>query len=89
MIFTLPEMLTAAAKRSVCVMSNEVAAVSPDEIVISAANIMSDKKISCLVVMDQGNIAGIVTETDLLRRISRNGKDFYRTKLSQIMSSPL
>jgi len=71
------------------VMSKEVATISPEEIVISAAKIMSDKKISCLVAMDQGNIAGIITETDVLRRVGSNGKDFYRTKLSQIMSSPV
>jgi PAS domain S-box-containing protein len=75
---------------SVCdVMSKEVATISPDEIVISAAKIMSDKKISCLVVMDQGNVAGIITETDVLRRVGNKGKDIFRTKLSQIMSSPV
>jgi len=71
------------------VMSNEVATISPDEIVISAAKIMSDKKISCLVVMDQGNVVGIITETDVLRRVGDKGKDIYRTKLGQIMSSPV
>jgi len=71
------------------VMSKEVATICPDEIVISAAKIMSDNKISCLVVMDQGNIAGIITETDMLRRVGNKGKDIYRTKLSQIMSSPV
>ena len=71
------------------VMSNEVAIISPDEIVISAAKIMSDKKISCLVVMDQGNVAGIITETDVLRRVSNKGKDIYRTKLGRIMSIPV
>lgn len=71
------------------VMSKEVATICPDEIVISAAKIMSDNKISCLVVMDQGNIAGIITETDVLRRVGNKGKDSYRTKLSRIMSSPV
>jgi len=71
------------------VMSNEVATISPDEIVISAAKIMSDKKISCLVVMDQGNVVGIITETDVLRRVGDKGKDIYRTKLGRIMSSPV
>ena len=71
------------------VMSNEVAIISPDEIVISAAKIMSDKKISCLVVMDQGNVAGIITETDVLRRVSNKGKDIYRIKLGRIMSIPV
>jgi PAS domain S-box-containing protein len=71
------------------VMKKEVATISPEEIVISAARIMSDSKISCLVVMDQDNVAGIVTETDVLRRVCKNGKDFYQTRLSQIMSSPV
>lgn len=71
------------------VMSREVATISPDEIVVSAAKIMSDGKISCLVVIDQGNVVGIVTETDVLRRVGENGKDIYRTKLSRIMSCPV
>lgn len=71
------------------VMSKEVATISPEEIVISAARIMSDSKISCLVVMDQGNVAGIITETDVLRRVGEKGKDIYRTKLDRIMSSPV
>jgi PAS domain S-box-containing protein len=71
------------------VMSKEPATICPDEIVISAAKIMSDKKISCLVVMDQGNVAGIITETDVLRRVGDKGKDIYRIKLGGIMSSPV
>lgn len=51
------------------VMSKEVATISPEEIVISAARIMSASKISCLVVMEQGNVLGIITETDILRRV--------------------
>jgi PAS domain S-box-containing protein len=71
------------------VMSKEVATISPEEIVISAARIMSGSKISCLVVIDQGNVAGIVTETDVLRRVGEKGKDIYRTKLGRIMSCPV
>jgi PAS domain S-box-containing protein len=71
------------------VMSKDVATICPDEIVISAAKIMSDNKISCLVVVDNGNVAGIITETDVLRRIGNMGKDIYHTKLGRIMSSPV
>ena len=71
------------------VMSKEVATISPDDIVISAAKFMSDNKISCLVVMDSGHVKGIITETDVLRRVGKNSKDFYRTKLDRIMSSPV
>ncbi len=71
------------------VMSDKVATICPEEIVISAAKIMSDNKISCLVVMDSGNVEGIITETDVLRRVGKQSKDFYRTKLGRIMSSPV
>lgn len=71
------------------VMSKEVATVCPDEIVISAAKIMSDKKISCLVVTDHANVVGIITETDVLRRVGSKDKFIFRTRLSQIMSSPV
>ena len=71
------------------VMSKDVATISSEEIVISAAKIMSDKKISCLVIMDSGKVAGIVTETDVLRRVGNKSKNIYQTKLGQIMSSPV
>ncbi len=71
------------------VMSKEVATISSEETVISAAKIMSDSKISCLVVVDNGNVAGIVTETDVLRRVGGKGKDIYWTKLGRIMSAPV
>jgi len=71
------------------VMSKKVATVSPDEIVISAAKIMSEEKISCLVVMDGEDVAGIITETDVLKRVGNDAKDFYRTKLCRIMSCPV
>ncbi|MHC4508930.1 MAG: CBS domain-containing protein [Planctomycetota bacterium] len=71
------------------VMSKNVATASPDAAVVSAAKLMSDKKISSLVIMDKGDVAGILTETDVLRRVVRNGKNFYQTKLGQIMSYPV
>jgi len=71
------------------VMSEKVATISPEEIVVSAAKLMAEKKISCLVVMDNGIVEGIITETDVLRRVGDNSKDFYLTKLSHIMSRPV
>jgi PAS domain S-box-containing protein len=71
------------------VMSKNVATACPDVLVVSAAKVMAEKKISCLVVLDKENVAGILTETDVLRRVVRNGKDSYQTTLAQIMSSPV
>ena len=51
------------------IMSKDVATARPDDIVVSAAKSMADKKISSLVILSEGNIAGILTETDVLRRV--------------------
>ena len=71
------------------VMSREVATLSPDETVVSAAKIMSEKKISCLVIIDNGKVVGIFTETDMLKRVVSKGTDYYQLKINQIMSSPV
>ena len=71
------------------VMSKDVATASPDALVVSAASAMAQKKISCLVVLDKEAVAGILTETDVLRRVVRNGRDSYQTMLAQIMSCPV
>ena len=71
------------------VMSKDVATARPDALVVWAARVMAERKISCLVVLDGTDVAGILTETDVLRRVIRNGKNFYQTTLKQIMSCPV
>jgi len=51
------------------VMSAPVITVNADEPLERAAGVMLEAKLGSLPVMDNGRLAGIVTETDLLRRI--------------------
>ena len=48
--------------------------ISPDETVESAARIMRDKDISCLLVCENGALAGIMTTGDLTNRVLAEGK---------------
>jgi len=43
------------------VMNTDVTVISPDETIFFTAGIMSDNNISCVIVMDNDNIAGILT----------------------------
>ncbi|UCF14112.1 MAG: CBS domain-containing protein [Phycisphaerales bacterium] len=70
-------------------MSENIATVSSVCTVASAAKIMWRNNISCLVVSDNGNLLGIVTETDMVKRTVADGSDFHRMKVGQIMSSPV
>ena len=68
------------------VMSKDVATVSPDQTVLSASMIMSERNISCVVVVDQEELVGILTETDLLKKILAKGQDYYEKPVGAVMT---
>jgi len=67
------------------VMSAPVTTVDADEPMEQAARLMLERKLGSLPVMDGGHLAGIVTETDLLRRIL--GEDACCADVSEIVVS--
>jgi len=71
------------------VMSGDVISISPDEAVASAAKVMSENNISCIVVLDGDDLAGILTERDFLEKVGGGEKDFAKRKVAEIMSSPV
>lgn len=71
------------------VMSRDVTTISSNQTVASAAMMMSKKNISCIVVMENEKVAGILTETDLLTKTIVKGKDTRRIMVAEVMSSPV
>lgn len=72
------------------VMSRQVATVSPEDMVVDAAKMMTERNISCAVVVDhQGKMIGILTERDLLQRVAAKEGDFSGMKVSQAMTFPV
>ena len=71
------------------IMTEDVVTVNSGISVVSAAKIMSDKNISCIIVSDNGDLSGIITETDLLKRAVAEGNDFRKMKIEQVMSTPV
>ncbi len=71
------------------IMTEDVTTVCRRSSVVSAAKIMSDKNISCIVVSDNGDLSGIITETDLLKRAIADRNDFRKMKVEHIMTSPV
>lgn len=70
-------------------MSEDVTTISPDETVVSATKVMSENNISCIIVVDNGSVVGILTETDVLKRAVAQEKDFDKLRVREIMSSPV
>jgi CBS domain-containing membrane protein len=48
-------------------MHNEVVTTTPDTPLADAARLMLDRKIGCLVVVENGKIVGILTEADFVK----------------------
>ena len=66
---------------------NGVESTSPDASVLDAVHQMNEHKIGALVVMDGGQVVGMFTERDVLRRIVGDGRDPAATKVAQVMTS--
>ena len=52
------------------VMTNDPVTIGPDAPLAEAARLMLQRKIGCLVVVEQERIAGILTESDFVKRFS-------------------
>lgn len=70
------------------IMTKNVVSICVDNSVFEAAELMTSKQVSCLVIMDGEAPIGIVTERDIVRRVVAK-KIPLDTKVSEIMSKSL
>lgn len=71
------------------VMVKEVITIDENTTVKEAAEVMNKFEIGCLISVKKGKAMGIITERDLLKRVVADGKDAAKTKVKDIMTSPL
>jgi CBS domain-containing protein len=57
--------------------------------VFEAVQLMVEMNVGSLLVTERGEITGIVTERDYLRRVALEGRTDRETAVREIMSSPL
>ncbi len=63
--------------------------IDADASVLDAVQLMVEKNVGSLLVTVSGEITGIVTERDYLRRVTLEGRTDAETRVGEIMSSPL
>ena len=71
------------------VMVREVITLDENSTVKEAAEVMNKFEIGCILAVGKGKAMGIVTERDLLKRVVADAKDAKKTKVKEIMTSPL
>jgi CBS domain-containing protein len=66
-----------------------VVAVAGTDTVLAAANLMNDRGIGGVVVLEAGRLAGIFTERDVMRRVVAERRDPETTTVREVMTAPV
>ena len=65
---------------------NEVLSIAPEATVLEALELMAKYNIGALLVMTEGEMKGIVSERDCVRKVDVAGKNAKDTRISEIMT---
>jgi CBS domain-containing protein len=68
---------------------HDVLRIEADASVLAAVKQMVEANVGSLLVTDGGQVTGIVTERDYLRRVTLEGRTDQETAVREIVSSPL
>ncbi|MGD8585901.1 MAG: CBS domain-containing protein [Chloroflexota bacterium] len=73
-------------RQLLAVKGADVWSISPEATVYEALSLLAEKNIGALLVLQDDDIAGIVSERDYARKVALRGKASMRTPVSEIMT---
>ncbi|WXG40617.1 MAG: CBS domain-containing protein [Candidatus Freyarchaeum deiterrae] len=71
------------------IMVKDVLTIDVSESVLNATKKMNDRKVGSIIAVDKEKPLGIITERDVLSKIVVERRDAEKTKVKEVMSSPL
>ena len=69
--------------------NRQIWSIQPDATVYDAVALMAEKNIGALVVVENGELVGIISERDYTRKVMLRGKRSRETLVREIMSTQL
>jgi signal-transduction protein with cAMP-binding, CBS, and nucleotidyltransferase domain len=70
-------------------MQTTMETIASERTVLEATQTMAEKRIGSLLVLEAGDMVGIVTETDVLRKVIATGLPASSTNVGAVMNAPL
>lgn len=70
------------------VKGSQIFSVAPQDSVLRAIEVMATKHVGALLVMEQGNLLGVISERDYARKVILKNRSSHDTPVGDIMSSP-
>jgi CBS domain-containing protein len=70
-------------------MKTNLAIVQSDESVLLAAKLMKKRRLGNVIVVEKKQPVGILTESDILRKVVAEGKNPNDVKVKDVMSTPI
>lgn len=71
------------------VKEKDIWSISPDASVFEALELMAEKEVGALVVLEGDKAVGVISERDYARKVILIGKASKETSVREIMSSPV
>ncbi len=71
------------------IMTKNVITMPSDATVLKAAQTMKELDIGSIIIVDNDRAIGIITEADIVRRVVAEQSDPSKTRVGDVMSSPL
>lgn len=76
-------------EKILCQKSGEIWSISPDATVYDAIAMMAEKNVGALLVKENGELVGIVSERDYSRKVMLRGKTSRTSTVGEIMTTEL
>jgi len=70
-------------------MSRQIRTVPPTASVVEAARTMREARVGALLVAEGSRYLGVVSETDLVRKVLAGGGDISQVRVSDVMTAPI
>ncbi|MHC4877735.1 MAG: CBS domain-containing protein [Planctomycetota bacterium] len=63
-----------------------LATASPDDSIRSVINLLVEKRVGCALIVSEGQLMGVFSERDVLRKVATSGVDIDATPVGELMT---